>query len=51
MGDRTLKMIADILRRSLDPGAILARLYGATFVVLHKGKNAEDILGYDQGSR
>lgn len=45
MGDGALRMIADNLRRNLDREAILARLYGATFAILHRGKNTEDVLG------
>ncbi len=45
MGDVALRVIADNLRGNLDRNAILARLYGATFAILHKGKNSEDVLG------
>ncbi len=45
VGDSALRTIAFNLRDSLDRDAILARLYGATFAILHKGKNAEDVLG------
>jgi len=45
MGDGALRMIADNLRGNLDQDAILARLYGATFAILHKGVNSEDVLG------
>ncbi len=45
MGDGALRMIADNLRGNLDQDAILARFYGATFAILHKGVNSEDVLG------
>ncbi|MEE8319863.1 MAG: diguanylate cyclase, partial [bacterium] len=49
-GDGALRTIAFKLRDSLDREAILARLYGATFAILHRGKSAEDILGSIQAA-